>query len=102
MSSPTLVPRPDQIAELTRGLDLPLTAIEDVHLHVIADGVAQAFNDIRHSSPGTVAAGDEAEITALLEARLNSMIEDDPFWRQLERYEFGSSRMILVHYILWL
>lgn len=83
MSSPALVPRPDQIAELTRGLDLPLTAIDDIHLYIIADGVAQAFDNIRHSAPGTVATGDEAEVTALLEARLNAMIEDDPLWRQL-------------------
>jgi hypothetical protein len=77
------MPRPDQIAELTRGLDLPLTAIDDVHLHVIADGVVQAFNEIRLHAPGVVASGDEAEITALLQARLNSMIENDPIWRQL-------------------
>lgn len=83
MSSPALVPRPDQIAELTRGVDLPLAAIDDVHLHVIADGVAQAFVDIRQSAPGTVATGDEAELTALLEARLNRMIEEDVVWRQL-------------------
>jgi hypothetical protein len=83
MSSPALVPRPDQIAELTRSLDLPLAAIDDIHLHVIADGVAQAFNAIRHNAPGAVATGDEAEITALLAARLNAMIEDDPLWRQL-------------------
>ncbi len=83
MSSPTLVPRPDQIAELTRGLDLPLAAIDDIHLCVIADGVAQAFNDIRQSAPGTVATGSETEVTALLEARLNTMIEQNPLWRQL-------------------
>lgn len=83
MSSPALSPRPDQIAELTRGLDLPLAAIDDVYLHIVADGVAQAFQDIRDSAPGTVATGDEAEVTALLEARLNRMIEEDKVWRQL-------------------
>jgi hypothetical protein len=83
MSSSALLPRPDQIAELTRGVDLPLAAIDDVHLHVIADGVAQAFKDIRQSAIGTVATGDEAEVTALLEARLNRMIEEDQVWRQL-------------------
>lgn len=83
MSSPALVPRPDQIAELTRGVDLPLAAIDDVHLYVIADGLAQAFKDIRESAPGTVGTGDEAELTALLEARLNRMIEEDQVWRQL-------------------
>jgi hypothetical protein len=83
MSSPALSPRPDQIAELTRGLDLPLAAIDDIYLHIIADGVAQAFEEIRASAPTTVATGDEAEVTALLEARLNRMIEEDKLWRQL-------------------
>jgi hypothetical protein len=57
MSSPALLPRPDQIAELTRGLDLPLSAIDDVYLHIIADSVSQAFKDIRDSAPETVATG---------------------------------------------
>lgn len=78
-----LVSRPDQIAELTRGLDLPLAAIDDVHLQILAEGVTQAFNDIRVEMPNTIADGDEAEITALLEARLNAMIDEDPLWRQL-------------------
>ncbi|WP_350019325.1 hypothetical protein ABOK31_35830 (plasmid) [Rhizobium sp. ZPR4] len=83
MNSPARVPRPDQIAELTRGVDLPLAAIDDVYLHVIADGVVQAFEEIRQSATETVATGDETEVTALLEARLNRMIEEDQVWRQL-------------------
>lgn len=83
MSSPVLFARPDQIAELTRGLDLPLAAIDDVYLHIIADGVTQAFNDIRVKTPAIVATGNEAEVTALLEARLNRMVEEDKVWRQL-------------------
>lgn len=83
MNSLVHAPRPDQIAELTRGLDLPLMALEDDFLRIITDGLVQAFTDIRHNAPVTVGTGDEAEITALLEARLNAMIEDDPFWRQL-------------------
>ena len=83
MSSPALLPRPDQIAELTRGLDLPLAAIDDIYLHIIADGMAQAFEDIRTTAPIPVATGSETEVTALLEARLNRMIEEDMLWRQL-------------------
>lgn len=81
--SSALAPRPDQIAELTRGLDLPLAAIDDVHLQILAEGVTQAFNYIRLDMPSTVASGDEAELTALIEARLNAMIDEDPLWRQL-------------------
>lgn len=83
MKSTAYMPRPDQIEELTRGLDLPLAAIDEVYLCIIADGVAQAFNDIRLSKPDSIATGNEAEITSLLQARLNAMIEDDPLWRQL-------------------
>jgi hypothetical protein len=83
MNSPVLVPRPNQIAELTRGLDLPLAAIDDIYLHIIAEGVAIAFHDIRNTAPTIVATGDEAEVTALLEARLNRMIEEDKVWRQV-------------------
>lgn len=81
--SSALAPRPDQIAELTRGLALPLTAMDDVYLQVLAEGLTQAFQGIRLSAPAAVASGDEAELTALLEARLNAMIEEDPVWRAL-------------------
>lgn len=83
MSSSALSPRPDQIAELTRGLALPLPAIDGVYLQLIADGIVQAFQDIGASQTSTVATGDEAEVTALLVARLNRMIEEDQIWRQL-------------------
>jgi hypothetical protein len=83
MNASALFPRPDQIAELTRGLDLPLPAIDDVHLSIIADGLIQAFHDIRTTATSIVTTGSETEVTALLEARLNRMIEEDQVWRQL-------------------
>lgn len=81
--SSALLPRPDQIAELTRGLDLPLGAIDCTHLQIIAEGVVEAFAAVRAAAPAVIAAGDEAEITALLQARLNAMIEDHALWGQL-------------------
>lgn len=83
MSSSVLSPRPDQIAELTRGLDLPLAAIDEVYLQIIAECVVQAFRDVRASAATSVTTGDEAEVTALLVARLNRMSEEDTIWRQL-------------------
>ena len=83
MSSSTLFPRPDQIAELTRGLALPLPAIDETYLRIIAEGIVQAFLDLRASQASTVAIGEEAEVTSLLVALLNRMIEDDKIWRQL-------------------
>ena len=76
-------PRPDQIGELTRGLQLPLPEIEAVHVEILAERLLRAFNDIRAQSPITVASGSEAEVTALMESRLNTLIEEDPFWGQL-------------------
>ncbi|MBN9070601.1 MAG: hypothetical protein J0H34_03165, partial [Rhizobiales bacterium] len=83
MRAAAIRPRPDQVAELTRGLRLPLPEVSSVHLEIIAEGLLKAFRDVRAQSPTTVASGSEAEVTALLEARLNAMIEYDPLWRQL-------------------
>lgn len=76
-------PRPDQVAELTRGLRLPLPEVSRDHLEIIAEALLRAFGDIRAASPATVASGTEAEVTALMQARLNGMIELDPLWRNL-------------------
>lgn len=76
-------PRVDQVAELTRGLRLPLEPIANDHLEVMAERLRQAFDDIRVHAPTTVATGEESEVTALMQARLNRMIEEDPLWRQL-------------------
>ena len=43
----------------------------------------QAFSDIRAQAPVNVESGTESEVTALLEARLNAMIENEPLCRQL-------------------
>lgn len=83
MRAASIRPRPDQIAELTRGLRLPLPEVSSLHLEIIAEGLLQAFADIRAQVPVTVASGTEAEVTALLEARLNAMIEVEPLWGQL-------------------
>jgi len=83
MSTTTIHPRPDQVAELTRGLQLPLPGLSSIHLNVIAEGLVQAYNEISSSEPATLASGSEAEVTALMEARLNRMAEHDPLWQQL-------------------
>ena len=83
MSGPAVKPRPDQVAELTRGLRLPLAPIADEHLKVIAEGFRKAFDDIRVHAPITVARGDEPKVTALMCARLNKLIGEEPLWQQL-------------------
>lgn len=83
MRAASIRPRPDQIAELTRGLLLPLPEVSSIHLGIIAEGLLKAFSDIRAQAPAIISSGTEAEVTALLEARLNAMIEVEPLWGQL-------------------
>ena len=59
-------PRVDQVAELTRGLRLPLEPIANDHLEVLAERLRQAFNDVRARAPSTVATGKESEVTAFV------------------------------------
>ena len=83
MSGGTVRPRQDQVEALTRGLRLPLEPIAEEHLEVIAEGLRQAFDEARKHAPGTVYAGDEPEVTALVQAQLNGTMAEDPLWRQL-------------------
>ena len=86
MRSPAPRPRPDQVAELTRSLRLPLAAIADDHLEILAEGLRRAFGDLGTRQPDAIATGTEPEVTALMEARLNNLIHEDPLWRQLVLY----------------
>lgn len=86
MRSPAPHPRPDHVAELTRGLRLPLAAIAGDHLEVLADGLRQAFGDLRTRRSDAIATGTEPEVTALMEARLNRLILENPLWGQLVLY----------------
>lgn len=78
-------PRLDQVGELTRGIRLPLPAIEDVHLRILAEGLQEAFDDLCVRERVTMATGDEPEVTALLHARLNRLIDESLLWGQLVR-----------------
>ena len=86
MRGPAVRPRHDQVAELTRGVRLPLAPITDDHLEILAEGLRQAFDDVRKHAPTTVATGEEPEVTALMQARLNGLIREDSLWRQLVLY----------------
>ena len=83
MRAGAIHPRPEQVAELTRGIEVPLPGIGEVHLEVLAEGLIRAFRDVRQSAPNTVASGSEVEVTALMETRLNRLIEEDGVWGQL-------------------
>ena len=83
MRRPSIRPRHDQIAELTREIRLPLAPIAIEHLEIVAEYLQRAFHEIRADEPDTVATGSEPEITALLQARLNKLIHKDALWGQL-------------------
>jgi hypothetical protein len=83
MRRPALRPRPDQVLELTRELELPLPAIPDELMGIIAEKIEGAFRDLKATAAATIASGTEAEITSLLEARLNAMLDTDGLWAGL-------------------
>lgn len=85
MTSGSSVPRPEQIDELTRGIELPLAALHEEHLALIADMIALAWGDLALKRASTLATGSEAEINALLEARLSRLPDEHPLWEQLVR-----------------
>ena len=83
MTAAPVQPRLNQVAELTRGIPLPLAPIADVHIRVLAEGLSAAFKDLRLRDPVAMATGNEPEVTALVEARLNRLIDEDSLWGQL-------------------
>ena len=76
-------PRPELVAELTRGVTLPIKQLNDEHIEVLSEGLRCAFAKVSESAPDFVASGTEPELTALMQARLNSMINEDALWGQL-------------------
>ena len=56
------------------------------HMEVVAGGLRQAFEDVRLRAAVTVAEGEEAEVTGLMQARLNRLIQEDRLWGQLVLY----------------
>lgn len=83
MKASAIHARVDQIDELTRGFRLPLPPMKMEHLDIIAASLSRAFDEVRTRHPGKVNSGNEAEVTALLEASLNALLEQDPLWGQL-------------------
>jgi hypothetical protein len=83
MRRPALRPRDDQVSELTRGQTLPLAPIGEPQLDVIFEAVARVWGELTKERPSALQNGDEAELNALMEARLNNLWQTDPLWTQL-------------------
>jgi hypothetical protein len=76
-------PRPNHIAELTRGVCLPLDQIGEVHLSIILETISLAWEELLHNGAPALLNGDEAEVNALLEPRLNHFCQTQPLWKDL-------------------
>lgn len=76
-------PRPDHIAELTIGTRLPLASICKEHLSVILENISRAWQELQATGAPALQNGDEAEINALLDPRLNHFCQSQPLWKDL-------------------
>jgi hypothetical protein len=81
--SPGITPRPEQIAELTRGRQIPLGSLPEPNLTIIAEVLARAWDDLLRTQCQTLLSGGEAEINALMESRLNAFLDEDEAWSLL-------------------
>jgi hypothetical protein len=85
MSANSRMPRLDQIAELTRGIELPLLPLHQQHLRIIVDAVSAAWSDLLQRHRQILLHDDEAQINALMETRLSARLDEDPLWAQMVR-----------------
>ncbi|ALH81551.1 MULTISPECIES: hypothetical protein [Sphingopyxis] len=75
--------RPNHIAELTSGVRLPLVQIDDRHLKIILETISLAWHELLANGAPALLSGDEAEVNALLEPRLNHFCQTQKLWKDL-------------------
>ncbi len=85
MSISRVHPREEQVAELTRGQSLPLPPLQEVHLTFIAEVLTRVWDELLSRRRTTLLSGAEIEINALIETRLNALVDEDELWAQLVR-----------------
>jgi hypothetical protein len=83
MLRPTSRPRPDHVAELTRGIAPPLRAISEMIIGVIAEALSEVWLELSASHPSVLQSGSEAEVSDLLVSRLNRLCTLPGLWSQL-------------------
>ncbi|HEY8213986.1 MAG TPA: hypothetical protein VIG36_07645 [Methylocystis sp.] len=70
--------RQDHLAELIRGQELPLAALDPIHIELILELLQHAYEGIKSDYPCAVSAGDEKHLNSLMVDRLNHLVGDDP------------------------
>jgi hypothetical protein len=83
MTKTTGAARPDHIAELTRGAHLPLDPVKSEHLSIILETITSAWQALLATGAVALFTGDEAEVNALLDPRLNHYCQSQPLWKDL-------------------
>lgn len=83
MSPASHPPREYQIAELTRGIRLPLPPLQRRHIKVIAEYFAWAWSGLLETQEQALRTDDEPEINALMEARLDEIRIERLEWSML-------------------
>ncbi|HVZ99667.1 MAG TPA: hypothetical protein VG841_05080 [Caulobacterales bacterium] len=76
-------PRINQVEELTRGIPLPFAPLALAHLRLIAETLLTVWTSLLADQAETLASGDEPEVTALIETRLNKLTATDRSWSQI-------------------
>jgi len=85
MTSTKIYVREEQIAELTRGEAIPFPPLLEIHVLYIAQILARAWKELLSRYRQILLSAAEAEVTALMESRLNALLGEDKIWAQLVR-----------------
>lgn len=75
----------DHLFELIREQELPLPALDPMHIEIILELLQQAYEGIKRSYPSAVASGDEKHLNSLMVDRLNHLVGNDPVANLLVR-----------------
>lgn len=72
-----------QVDALTRGVRLPLRAVGDMQLRLLAGGIKEAWKKVKEGQPHGSAVADEPSLNAFTETELNHLRRTDAVWRTL-------------------
>lgn len=85
MTSTPKLSRQYQVSQFTKGLDLPLPALDKRHLHVIAEVLLLAWQYLQNEQGSLLNTIPEAELNTLMESQLGEMDKVCPEWEMLVR-----------------